>query len=79
MEHKASKHFLVLLVLFYLVASSSAFHLATTGNRKLMNDQESVYFQDGANEKVLEDFMERRMLIELQDYPGTGANNRHNP
>ncbi|GAA0181307.1 hypothetical protein LIER_30227 [Lithospermum erythrorhizon] len=83
MEHKTSNHFLVLVVLFYLVASSSAFHLST-GNRKLLNDneassQEFFFQEDAANEKVLQEFIERRMLIELQDYPGTGANDRHNP
>lgn len=31
------------------------------------------------DEKLFESLLERRMNIELTDYPGTGANNNHDP
>lgn len=70
MELKASKHFLLLLVLFFLVASSFALNLST-GNRKLMSDEasssEKPFSQEGvANETSLEEFMKRRMLDRIE-------------
>ncbi|KAL1563586.1 hypothetical protein AAHA92_06035 [Salvia divinorum] len=73
-----------LLLLLFLVVSSTAVpvsrSLKTVKNQVLLGrfhaqDVREIENGDG----MMVSLLERRMNIELTDYPGTGANNNHDP
>ncbi|XP_057516156.1 uncharacterized protein LOC130797558 [Amaranthus tricolor] len=83
------KSFLVVLVIvlgFSSIIKANA--VPSTRAKRLMHDnlanvKASMSFYKGGIEALMHDegeIMERKMReIEVQDYPGSGANNRHTP
>ncbi|XP_042058936.1 uncharacterized protein LOC121803320 [Salvia splendens] len=74
----------VLLLLLFLVVSSTAVpasrSLKTIKNQVLLGRFHVQDVSDIENDDVMMvSLLERRMNIELTDYPGTGANNNHDP
>ncbi|KAK7266979.1 hypothetical protein RIF29_19641 [Crotalaria pallida] len=88
MTHNSPLQWLIVLIIFSFVLSSAA--VPTT--RSLLSNTEKSSFQATLVEGALEFRNERKMLVveeelmvkermvlESSDYPGTGANNRHDP
>ncbi|KAH6828634.1 hypothetical protein C2S53_006632 [Perilla frutescens var. hirtella] len=79
------RQLVVLLLLFFSVVSSTAVPVSRTfktfKNQALFGSFNSqVLFKPGLQDvKEIENMLERRMSIELTDYPGTGANHNHDP
>ncbi|KAK7377914.1 hypothetical protein VNO80_03349 [Phaseolus coccineus] len=77
---------LILLLVFSFVISSAA-----VKTRRLLPNKENISTQISSDKGVEnlrsgeemfdleEELMERRIDLENNDYPGTGANNRHDP
>ncbi|KAH9728673.1 hypothetical protein KPL70_009113 [Citrus sinensis] len=89
MENKACLKLLVLFLGFSFVLSSTAVP-ATTGMAKSDNEnpiqvqellaQEAMEVSDSEELLGMEQgYIEGRMDMESTDYPGTGANNHHDP
>ncbi|KAK4282071.1 hypothetical protein QN277_013491 [Acacia crassicarpa] len=85
MAHKSP---LQLLIIIFLVAFSFAVpSVAVPASRSLLSigeefsrlSMQTTPFQDLVDLKNEEEEIEGRMDLESTDYPGTGANNRHNP
>ncbi|KAK7336324.1 hypothetical protein VNO77_16861 [Canavalia gladiata] len=88
MKFKSPLQFLIILLIFSFVLSCS--HVQTT--RSLLPNREKISTQttsiEGAEnykngeemfDMVEELMVEGRIDLESNDYPGTGANNRHDP
>ncbi|KAK9289827.1 hypothetical protein L1049_007987 [Liquidambar formosana] len=83
------KSFLRLLILFLVVSYVFSAAVCTTRNLKSINEVSSVQDSlaqgevdmrnDGEVLEVEQGYMEGRMDLESTDYPGTGANNHHDP
>ncbi|KAJ8554051.1 hypothetical protein K7X08_024729 [Anisodus acutangulus] len=76
MEKRVSFLSLLLLIFvgFSLLISTIAVPSSITGSLKTIT--ENLPFQD-SHDKVLE--KKRELLVERDDYAGTGANNHHDP
>ncbi|QCD97198.1 uncharacterized protein LOC114193549 [Vigna unguiculata] len=88
MNPKSPLQFLLILLLALSCVMSSA---AAVQTRRLLPNRENLSTQISSDKGVeelrsgeglfdmAEEFMERRIDFENNDYPGTGANNRHDP
>ncbi|KAI9070742.1 hypothetical protein K1719_026997 [Acacia pycnantha] len=84
MAHKSSLQLLIIiLVAFSFVVSSVAVpasrSLLFIGEEFSRLSAQTTQFQDLVDLKDEEEEIEGRMDLESTDYPGTGANNRHDP
>ncbi|OIW03262.1 hypothetical protein TanjilG_20566 [Lupinus angustifolius] len=88
MMHKVSLQLLILLLIFSFVLSSAFVptrrSLLQKKNKSSIQTtlvQDASDFRNGEEKfDMAEEFMvEGRMDFERNDYPGTGANNRHDP
>ncbi|XP_014491188.2 uncharacterized protein LOC106753840 [Vigna radiata var. radiata] len=87
MNSKSPLQFLLILLLALSFVMSSA----AVQTRRLLPNKENLSAQISSDKGVeelrsgedlfdlAEEFMERRIDFENNDYPGTGANNRHDP
>ncbi|KAA8518348.1 hypothetical protein F0562_015769 [Nyssa sinensis] len=85
MEHKAFLRLLVLFLFLSFVLSTAA----VPTSRSLKSIEEDPTAQDFLAQGVMDmktdgellerQFIEGRMDLESNDYPGTGANNHHDP
>ncbi|BAT84999.1 uncharacterized protein LOC124825824 [Vigna umbellata] len=79
------------LLLILLLALSFVMSSAAVQTRRFLPNKENLSAQISSDKGVeelrsgedlfdlAEEFMERRIDFENNDYPGTGANNRHDP
>ncbi|KAL8132236.1 hypothetical protein AgCh_007933 [Apium graveolens] len=75
--------FQLLLVMFLCLSSLLCSFSAVPTSRVLKSDEDTLALQDLQAQEVTEGgemlVVEGRMDFESADYPGTGANNRHDP
>ncbi|KAK6127105.1 hypothetical protein DH2020_039143 [Rehmannia glutinosa] len=70
------RRLVVLLLLFFLVVSSTAVPISSKAYIKYNEVKQTD--KDGGLLKM-EGLVEGRMNLEVEDYPGTGANHDHDP
>ncbi|CAH2065041.1 unnamed protein product [Thlaspi arvense] len=78
MANKALFH---LLVIFFITISQFFFFFPTNASRlgSLMERPDQIYLPQPDTLLDVKNDVEERMAMELNDYPGSGANNRHLP
>ncbi|MCD9641505.1 hypothetical protein HAX54_027717 [Datura stramonium] len=75
MEKRVS--FLSLLLLIFVGFSLLISTIAVPSSRSLKTITQNLPFQDSHNKVQME--KKRELLVERDDYAGTGANNHHDP